>query len=110
MIMAEITIKNLRNLKVKVNNNSASILKNAQENYIDWMHACGGKGKCTTCRAEILEGMEFLSEKNECELRMAPRMSTKERLACQAIAHGDIVLRIPKNCQFPHMTYEEVES
>lgn len=107
MIMAAITIKNLRNLKVKVNNNSASILTNVQENYIDWMHACGGKGKCTTCRAEVIEGIEHLSEPNAHEIKMAERMLPNERLACQAKAYGDIVLRIPKNCQFPHLDYTE---
>ena len=36
--MAEITIANLRNLKLKVTNKSASILNIVQENSIDWMH------------------------------------------------------------------------
>ena len=106
--MAEITIANLRGLKVKVNNNSASILKNVQENYIDWMHACGGKGKCTTCRAEILSGMESLSEPNLYEQKMASRLLPNERLACQALVFGDVTVKIPKNCQFPHLVYEEI--
>ena len=100
--MASITIRNLQNQTLKVSNNSSSILRIVQENYIDWMHACGGKGRCTTCRAEILEGAEHLSEPNEREERMARRLASNERLACQAKVQGEVVLRIPKGCRFPH--------
>lgn len=105
--MASITIKNLQNQELKVSDNSASILKIAQENYIDWMHACGGKGRCTTCRAEILEGEENLSPKNAREESMSKRLASNERLACQAIVTGHVSLRIPKGCRFPHLDYTE---
>ncbi len=105
--MGSITIKNLQNRKLKVSNKSSSILQIAQENYIDWMHACGGKGRCTTCRAEILEGEEHLSPRNPREEQMAKRLAPNERLACQVKVEGDVIIRIPKGCRFPHVDYSE---
>ena len=96
-------------LMLKVTNNSQSILQNVQENYIDWMHACGAKGRCTTCRAEIMAGMEHLAEPNEAEKRMSPRLKPTERLCCQAtyLGTGDVIIRVPESCQFPHIDYKE---
>jgi 2Fe-2S ferredoxin len=52
----------------------------------DWWHACGAKGRCTTCRVRIESGTEFLSPPTEPELRYraAGRLGPHERLACQA--------------------------
>lgn len=52
----------------------------------DWWHACGAKGRCTTCRVRVLAGAEFLTPATEPELRYraAGRLSEHERLACQA--------------------------
>ncbi|MFT5916247.1 MAG: 2Fe-2S ferredoxin [Flammeovirgaceae bacterium] len=105
--MASIKIKNMNGFSLKVNNNSESILKNIQENNIDWMFACGGKGKCTTCRAEIIEGLEQLPPPNEAELAKADRLLPNERLTCQTIiGDSDLVLRVPTPCQFPHIEYK----
>lgn len=54
----------------------------------DWWHACGAKGRCTTCRVRVLAGTEFLAEPTAPELRYraAGRLGAGERLACQARA------------------------
>ncbi|MCB0504971.1 MAG: 2Fe-2S iron-sulfur cluster binding domain-containing protein, partial [Cyclobacteriaceae bacterium] len=51
--MPKITISNQGQKVVNFNLNNEKpkpILAILQENYIDWMHACGGNGRCTTCR------------------------------------------------------------
>ena len=52
----------------------------------DWWHACGAKGRCTTCRVQVETGAEFLTPPTEPELRYraAGRLGAHERLACQA--------------------------
>ncbi len=51
-----------------------------------WWHACGAKGRCTTCRVRVLTGAELLNPPTEPELRYraAGRLGETERLACQA--------------------------
>jgi len=52
----------------------------------DWWHACGAKGRCTTCRVRVLAGAEYLAPPTEPELRYRAvgRLAPAERLACQA--------------------------
>ena len=47
---------------------------------------CGGRGRCTTCRVKILDGMENLSPIGERERRALSRIraGSDVRLACQA--------------------------
>lgn len=74
----------------------------------DWMHACGGKGRCTTCRIEVLSGAENLTPDTEAELRYrrAGRLLPHERLTCQArLSEGQVTGRVPQATQLPHVTY-----
>jgi 2Fe-2S ferredoxin len=52
----------------------------------DWWHACGGKGRCTSCRVRLAAGTDCLSPPTAPELRYreAGRLGADERLACQA--------------------------
>ena len=52
-----------------------------------WWHACGAKGRCTTCRVRVLAGAETLAPPTVPELRYraAGRLGERERLACQCI-------------------------
>ena len=52
---------------------------------IPHFHACGGKGKCTTCRIMVLEGEENLNmaNKKESKLRDSINFPKSMRLACQ---------------------------
>ena len=51
-----------------------------------WWHACGAKGRCTTCRVQVLIGADRLTPPTDPELRYraAGRLAPTERLACQA--------------------------
>ncbi len=52
---------------------------------ITFAHACGGRGKCSTCRVWVDEGLEACPPRNEIEAAMAERLRLDDhvRLACQ---------------------------
>lgn len=108
--MAKITISNQAGKVVdfKVNNETPqSILAILQENYIDWMHACGGKGRCTTCRFNILNGDGNLAPATAAENTFieAGKILKSQRLACQAAVLGGIEIEVPEKCKLPGVTY-----
>ena len=72
-----------------------TILDTAARNGIPHVNACGGEGKCTTCRLLILEGIDKCSPETEQELALRNKAHTTEefRLACQTSVTGDIVAR-----------------
>ncbi|HMJ46034.1 MAG TPA: adenylate/guanylate cyclase domain-containing protein, partial [Ferruginibacter sp.] len=72
-----------------------SILSASLDAGIPHFHACGGNGKCSTCRVLILEGLENLSaiNKKEAFLRSKIPFPQRVRLACQSfIEKGDITI------------------
>ncbi|MDB5236495.1 MAG: hypothetical protein JWR44_3488 [Hymenobacter sp.] len=74
----------------------------------DWMHACGAKGRCTTCRLQVRHGLENLSPPTDAELRYqaAGRLLETERLACQTrLVAGDAAGRVPEATKLPHVRY-----
>ena len=75
----------------------------------DYMHACGGKGKCTTCKARILYGDNQLTPKTDSEMLFAKlnKLQPNERLTCQAQVLGSIELEVPEETQLPHITYSK---
>lgn len=77
-----------------------SILDIAMANDVDIDHACGGVCACSTCHVVVKEGFDTLNESTEEEedqLDKAPGITTKSRLACQAVANGskNLVVEIP---------------
>ena len=46
---------------------NVTILKNTRENNIAHANACGGEGKCSTCRILVLEGHENCNKPLEYE-------------------------------------------
>ena len=58
-------------------------------------HACGGNGRCSTCRCRVLEGVEHCLPRNEAEREIAERLrfGPEIRLACQTRIDGDVRLR-----------------
>ncbi len=72
-----------------------SILESTLAANIDHTHACGGNGKCSTCRVSINEGLENCSPRNEAELEIADKLNFPDeiRLACQTDITGDIAIR-----------------
>lgn len=72
-----------------------TILQTAAKNGIPHVNACGGEGKCTTCRLLILDGIEHCSPETEKEISLRSKAHTTEefRLACQTTVNGDVVVR-----------------
>jgi len=62
---------------------------------IPFASACGGKGKCSTCRIWILEGADTCPVKGEIEATLTERISLSGpiRLACQVRPTDDIMFR-----------------
>lgn len=62
-------------------------------------HDCGGNASCTTCRVEVQEGGDNLSEIDFDEQDLLDREALTEpwhRLGCQARVLGDVVVRVPE--------------
>ena len=107
--MPQITIQNIRNKTVAFKDFTKTVLKIFQENQVDWMHACGGNGRCTTCKMVVLSGAENLGPLSHLELKMqqAYRLEADERLACQSIPSGNLVVKVPDQNKLPHITYTD---
>ncbi|MCE5327968.1 MAG: (2Fe-2S)-binding protein [Planctomycetaceae bacterium] len=75
-----------------------SLLDIALSHGVGIMHVCGGTGVCGSCRVGVEKGMENLSEPDEAELDQLDAMGDSkpnDRLACKAVVHGDVTVRIP---------------
>lgn len=107
--MPEIEITNLYERKIITNSTEQTALGIIHENFIDWMHACGKKGKCTSCKMIVEEGMENLGALTAAEekYRKQKRLGKNERLTCQAVVLGDIKIRVAEQNKFPHMEYSD---
>ncbi len=74
----------------------------------DWPHACGARGRCTTCRVQVLAGAENLTPPTASELRYQAlgRLLPTERLTCQArLPAGEVLARVPEAAKLPHVAY-----
>ena len=106
--MASIVIRNLDKKTIQNPNLSKPLLWIFLENGLDWMHACGGKGRCTTCKAVILKGGENLIPKSPAEIRYESQhqLGPNERLCCQAkLTGGELEVEVPDESKLPHITY-----
>jgi len=105
--MPDIIIENLNNIKLSADISAKNVLEIIHNHYIDWMHACGGKGRCTTCKMQIIKGKENLSalSKFEQAYKEADKLADNERLTCQAMLLGDIVIKVPESGKLPHVDY-----
>ena len=107
--MVKIIIANLAQKEIIPNDINKPVLRLIQESGTDWMTDCGGKGRCTTCRAIVLSGAENLTPNTPAELkyRGLGLLLPNERLMCQVRTKGDLVLRVPDDSKLPHMKYSE---
>lgn len=106
--MPRIVIQNLFNREIYSKAVPRKVIEIIHENGIDWMHACGKKGRCTTCKIIVLEGAENLSPLTEAEQKFAEqgRLKKQERLSCQAeLASGELIVRVAEINKFPHLEY-----
>ena len=105
--MPLLTIENLPGAAIEVPA-GATLLAALHAAGHDWMHACGAKGRCTTCRVQVLAGGEHLAPRTAAEERYhaAGRLLPTERLTCQArLPAGDVTGRVPEATQLPHVPY-----
>jgi adenylate cyclase len=58
-------------------------------------HACGGNARCSTCRVQVLEGLDHCAARNEREQALAERLhfGPELRLACQTTVTDAVRLR-----------------
>lgn len=108
--MSQIVIKNLFDLTIDVPLEGGKVIEIIHQNGIDWMHACGKKGRCTTCKIIITEGIENLSKPTDREIlfKTQGRLKPNERLSCQAqLQKGKLVGRVADSNKFPHIKYSE---
>lgn len=105
--MPLLTIENLPGAIVDVPA-GATLLAALQTAGHDWMHACGAKGRCTTCRLQVRSGLENLSPPSDAEqrYRAAGRLLDHERLTCQTrLPAGEATGRVPEATKLPHVQY-----
>lgn len=106
--MPQIKIQNINNT-VTFQELSKTVLNIFQENGVDWMQACGGHGRCTTCKLIVLEGAQNLSDLSRSEYKMNKlgRLKAGERLACQCTPSGNLLIKVPEENKLPHITYTD---
>lgn len=107
--MPKIIIKNLNNQEVDAYDSNKSVLQHIGEAYIDWMQACGGKGRCTTCKMIVHQGLEMLTPLSSTEekYKNLQRLAEGERLACQCSVRGNIIVSVPEKYKLPHINYSD---
>jgi adenylate cyclase len=71
------------------------ILHALQEAGVPIASACGGGARCSTCRVQILDGLDACEPRNNAEQRMASMLSFPDdiRLACQTEIHDAVTVR-----------------
>ncbi|HZY80166.1 MAG TPA: 2Fe-2S iron-sulfur cluster-binding protein [Cyclobacteriaceae bacterium] len=93
--------------EITSNDPTRPLLRTIQEAGVDWMTDCGGKGRCTTCKAIVVSGGEHLTGTTPAELkyRGIGALHSNERLMCQVRATGDVTLRVPEEFKLRHVKY-----
>ncbi|WP_436514711.1 2Fe-2S iron-sulfur cluster-binding protein [Ekhidna sp. To15] len=106
--MPTVVIANLKSKSIHCEDKRESLLK-ILLTATDWMHACGGKGRCTTCKAKIVDGMDHLSPltKPEEQYSKLNKLRDDERLTCQTFLNGNVTVEVPKETQLPHLNYTD---
>ncbi|WP_187262593.1 2Fe-2S iron-sulfur cluster-binding protein [Pontibacter beigongshangensis] len=104
--MPKLIVQNLANRQVEVAGGQ-TVFEALQAAGIDWMHACGAKGRCTTCRLVVTEGLEHFGALTATETRYRDngRLQQNERLLCQATLHGKASGLVPEQTKLPHQQY-----
>ena len=76
-----------------------SLLEAAEQMGFPLNHDCGGNASCTTCRVDVLVGLENLSDIDFDEQDLLDREALTEpyrRLGCQARVLGDVIVQVPE--------------
>ena len=72
-----------------------SVLDAIAETDLDIDHFCGGMASCGSCRVEVVEGSLAPADELEDTVLEMVREQDSDRLACQALVHGPVTLRVP---------------
>ena len=58
-------------------------------------HACGGNARCSTCRVQVVAGLDACAPRTSKERELAARLrfAPEVRLACQTTVSGDVTVR-----------------
>ena len=77
---------------------NTSLLEVAAASDIPTIAACGGHGICSTCRVEVLEGLEHLAPRSAAEQALADKRQWPDnvRLACAARVVGQGEVRVKR--------------
>ncbi len=72
-----------------------TLLQISLDHGVPHTHACGGIGRCSTCRVLILDGKDYVAPQERLEADMACQkgLSPEVRLACQTRITGDVTVR-----------------
>ncbi len=73
-----------------------TLLEISRANRIPHPSACGGRGRCSSCRVLVVEGQDSLEPPNGIEQRMLDRIKASQhvRLACQIRPKADLGVRV----------------
>jgi adenylate cyclase len=73
-----------------------SILEASRSAQVPHASICGGRGRCSTCRVQVLRGIEALPAPGPDERRVLDRVGAPPgvRLACQSRPAGDVAVRL----------------
>lgn len=74
---------------------NSTLMAAAMEVGVDLASICGGKGYCTKCIVEVLEGKVSPPTTQERRKLSPERLSQGYRMACQCRVESDVVVRIP---------------
>ena len=105
--MVKIIIENLGQKALALTDLNKTALQQFQANLVDWRQECGGKGRCTSCKMIVVQGMENMTEITLAEKKYSLErlLNTNERLACQVKIKGDVTVKVPEEWKLPHLKY-----
>ncbi len=112
--MPKIIIQNMNAVEFSADTKK-SLLQNILDEQIDWLHSCGGKGKCTTCKIIIKDGAKNLTPKGSVEKNFfeLEKLKENERLACQCSLKKNteedakLIICAAEENKLPHIDYSE---
>ena len=92
-MMPKLTVENAGTFDVP--ENKRLVLALEDEAGLDQLHACGGVGKCTTCRVTVVEGQASPMTGKEQETLRARELADTPglRLSCQMTMVGDLTVK-----------------
>jgi adenylate cyclase len=83
------------NRKAAIEAHTETILRASLRAGVPHAHACGGNARCSTCRVQVVDGLDACAPRTEKERELAERLrfAAEVRLACQTTVSGDVRVR-----------------